>query len=127
MEGKVSSFGQFKGYIPMPLRKTGYINFRNNDGDSFKYCVCASLFLRNLVQENYIRPKFHKRKPQNYFTWKRFFGKINWTPIANGLDNLDEFESVNSLRVNVFSHKDDKSLILLRKAKAAKGNEFICF
>ena len=110
-----------KGYLPMPFhRKTGYINFKNKDTNCFKYVVCAGVYMNEVIYENSKKPKFHKSKISNHYTWKKFFNKFDWTPVRNGVDiygNLSEFEELNSLRIHVFSHKDEE-VILIRKSRA---------
>ena len=110
-----------KGFLPMPFKgKSGFINFRNKDNDCFKYVICAGVYLNEMILDNASRPRFHKRNVSNHFNWKGYFSKFDWKPVRDGVDlygNLAEFEEINSLRIHVFSHRDD-NIVLIRKSKA---------
>jgi len=119
---KFNPLGEAK-YISLPqhiANKKCCINIQNEDNECFKYCA--------LYHENKENIKIHPERVSNYKNIKTNL-KFDGLEFPLKLQDIDKFEKMNNISVNVFRHDIDTEKIIKRltnnyiKKEILKENE----
>ena len=91
-------------YLPMPLRKKGYLNLKTSN--CFKFSVTAGLHYKDLAKScSYDKLRWPK-------TYEPFFHLYNWDGVEGDgvklFEDVEKFEMNNNISVNTYSHHGDK-------------------
>ena len=101
------------GYIKTPFRKSGIVNFKNQDNLCFINCTLASLHWDEM------KTKVSHCQLYRHLTWTRFYHLYDWTGVegeVNIYNDLLLFEENNERAVNVFCHRG-KKIYLVRESR----------